>query len=123
MNELLLKLREQLSSMIETLDNYIPVEDSIIVINKVDMKNLKWLKKNEHDRNLFEYKNTIRFTLSSKGGGILNYQKFKFDQIMDGSIDKIVLVKLTNETEMNGIKINYRLEDLEQTKLRDLYNN
>ena len=42
---------------------------------------------------------------------------------MNGSIEKIVLVKLTAESDMGGIPINYKLEEWEQTQLRDLYNN
>ena len=63
MNDVLLKLREQLISMIDVIDNYIPSQEDVIFINKEDMKHLKWVKKSDFDRNLFEYKKTIKFTV------------------------------------------------------------
>jgi hypothetical protein len=123
MNDVLLKLRDQLSSMIDVIDNYVPSQEDVISISKEDMKHLKWVKKNGHDVNLFEYKKTIKFTLTTNGGGYWDYQRLVYNQIMNGSIEKIVLVKLTAESDMGGIPINYKLEEWEQTQLRDLYNN
>jgi hypothetical protein len=124
MNNLLIKLREQLVSIIETIDTHMPKLDDVIIISKGDMKDVKWIKKNDYDRNLFEYKGCIRFTLSSKGGGgNLSDQKIIYDKIMDGTIERIVLEKLRAETDMSGILINYRVEDWQKTKLRDNYSN
>jgi len=127
MNDVLLKLREQLISMIDVIDNYIPSQEDVIFINKEDMKHLKWVKKSDFDRNLFEYKKTIKFTLTTNSHGSWDYQRLVYNQIMKGSIEKIVLVRLTTETHiethMGDIPINYKLEEWEQTKLRDLYNN
>jgi hypothetical protein len=124
MNNLLIKLREQLVLLIETIDTHMPKLDDVIIISKADMKDVKWIKKNDYDRNLFEYQGCIRFTLSSKGGGgNLSDQKIIYDKIMDGTIERIVLEKLRAETDMSGIIINYRVEDWQKTKLRDNFGN
>jgi hypothetical protein len=124
MNNLLINLREQLISIIETIDLHMPKLEDVIIISKNDMKDLKWIKKNDYDRNLFEYKGCIRFTLSSKGGGgNLSDQKIIYDKIMDGTIELIVLEKLRAETDMSGIIINYRVEEWQKTKMRENYSN
>ena len=120
MNEVLLKLRENLSSMIEIIDKYIPSQDDVIIIKKEDMKYLTFLGKS-YDRNIFEYSNSIRFVLEVKS--YLPYEKSFYDLIMNGTIERIILNKLNKEIQIDGVLINYKLEEWEKTKLRDNYNN
>jgi hypothetical protein len=120
MNEVLLKLRENLNSMIEIIDKYIPSQDDVIIIKKEDMKYLNFLGKS-YDRNIFEYSNSIRFVLEVKS--YLLYEKSFYDRIMNGTIERIILNKLNNEILIDGVLINYKLEEWEKTKLRDNYNN
>ncbi len=120
MNEVLLKLRENLSSMIEIIDKYIPSQDDVIIIKKEDMKYLTFLGKS-YDRNIFEYSNSIRFVLEVKS--YLPYEKSFYDRIMNGTIERIILNKLNKEIQIDGVLINYKLEEWEKTKLRDNYNN
>jgi len=120
MNEVLLKLRENLNSMIEIIDKYIPSQDDVIIIKKEDMKYLNFLGKS-YDRNIFEYSNSIRFVLEVKS--YLPYEKSFYDRIMNGTIERIILNKLNNEILIDGVLINYKLEEWEKTKLRDNYNN
>ena len=120
MNEVLLKLRENLNSMIEIIDKYIPSPDDVIIIKKEDMKYLNFLGKS-YDRNIFEYSNSIRFVLEVKS--YLPYEKSFYDRIMNGTIERIILNKLNNEILIDGVLINYKLEEWEKTKLRDNYNN
>jgi hypothetical protein len=120
MNEVLLKLRENLNSMIEIIDKYMPSQDDVIIIKKEDMKYLNFLGKS-YDRNIFEYSNSIRFVLEVKS--YLPYEKSFYDRIMNGTIERIILNKLNNEILIDGVLINYKLEEWEKTKLRDNYNN
>ena len=120
MNEVLLKLKENLSSMIEIIDKYIPSQDDVIIIKKEDMKYLSFLGKS-YDRNIFEYSNSIRFVLEVKS--YLPYEKSFYDRIMNGTIERIILNKLNKEIQIDGVLINYKLEEWEKTKLRDNYNN
>ena len=120
MNVVLLKLRENLNSMIEIIDKYIPSQDDVIIIKKEDMKYLNFLGKS-YDRNIFEYSNSIRFVLEVKS--YLPYEKSFYDRIMNGTIERIILNKLNNEILIDGVLINYKLEEWEKTKLRDNYNN
>jgi hypothetical protein len=119
MNEVLLKLRENLNSMIEIIDKYIPSQDDVIIIKKEDMKYLNFLGKS-YDRNIFEYSNSIRFVLEVKS--YLPYEKSFYDRIMNGTIERIILNKLNKEILIDGVLINYKLEEWEKTKLRDNYN-
>jgi hypothetical protein len=119
MNEVLLKLRENLNSMIEIIDKYMPSQDDVIIIKKEDMKYLNFLGKS-YDRNIFEYSNSIRFVLEVKS--YLPYEKSFYDRIMNGTIERIILNKLNKEILIDGVLINYKLEEWEKTKLRDNYN-
>ena len=42
MNEILQKLRNELNALILVIDNYQPIVDEVIIINKEDLKYLKW---------------------------------------------------------------------------------
>lgn len=125
MNEILLQLRKELNALVEIIDNYQPVLDEIIIIKKEDLIHLKWKKKLNSYINLFEYKNTIRFTLPDSGS--YPYEIGFYQKIMDGSLERLILNKLINtsteELSNDTDRVNYKLEEWQKTKLRDNYNN
>ena len=118
MNEILTELKKQLSSMIEIIDNFQSPLDEIIVINKDDLVNLKYIGKSNSYRHIFEFRNSIRFCLPDSGS-TYQYEVSHYKKIMDGSIERIILNKLENANEDS--EINYKLEEWHKTKLRDLY--
>jgi hypothetical protein len=128
MNEILLQLRKELNALIEVIDNYQPALDEVIIIKKEDLKHLKWKKKLNSYINLFEYKNSIRFTLPDSGS--YPYQIGFYNRIMDGTLERLILNKIiynnssdeiSNDT--NSYQVNYKLEEWQKTKLRDNFNN
>lgn len=121
MNNLLVELKKQLTSIMELIDSYEISNDDVIVINSEEMNDLKWItKKNDH--NYFEFKNSIRFSLYGGNASYYQYEKEIFDKLMNGTIKRIVLNKLKTEIDINGFVKNYKLEELEKTILRDNYN-
>lgn len=120
MNNLLVELKKQLTSIMELIDSYEISNDDVIVINSEEMNDLKWItKKNDH--NYFEFKNSIRFSLYGGNASYYQYEKEIFDKLMNGTIKRIVLNKLKTEIDINGFVKNYKLEELEKTILRDNY--
>lgn len=128
MIEILQQLRKELSALVEIIDNYQPVLDEVIIIKKEDLKHLKWKKKLNSYINLFEYKNSIRFTLPDSGS--YPYEIGFYQKIIDGSLERLILNKIINNTnseeinsDTNSERVNYKLEEWQKTKLRDNYNN
>lgn len=128
MNEILQKLRNELNALILVIDNYQPIVDEVIIINKEDLKYLKWKKKLNSYINVFEYKNTIRFTLPDSGS--YPYEIRFYNKIMDGSLERLILNRVVNDSNSENLTadsisniINYKLEEWQKTKLRDNYNN
>ncbi len=128
MNEILLQLRKELNALIEVIDNYQPALDEVIIIKKEDLKHLKWKKKLNSYINLFEYKNSIRFTLPDSGS--YPYQIGFYQKIMDGSLERLILNKINYNISSDEIskdtssdQANYKLEEWQKTKLRDNFNN
>jgi hypothetical protein len=117
MNETLLQLREHLASMLAIIDNYQLPDADIIIINKEDLKYLKWVSSPQPYVQLFEYKNSCKFTLRSTSSSIREFEVYK--KIIDGSIDKICLNKIS-PNNANSI-VNYELEPWIKTKLRENY--
>ncbi len=128
MNEILLQLRKELNALIEVIDNYQSALDEVIIIKKEDLKHLKWKKKLNSYINLFEYKNSIRFTLPDSGS--YPYQIGFYQKIMDGSLERLILNKINYNISSDEIskdtssdQANYKLEEWQKTKLRDNFNN
>ncbi len=126
MNEILLQLRKELNALVEIIDNYQPVLDEVIIIKKEDLIHLKWKKKLNSYINLFEYKNSIRFTLPDSGS--YPYEIGFYQKIMDGSLERLILNKIINNTSTEELsndtdRANYKLEEWQKTKLRDNYVN
>ncbi len=117
MNETLLQLREHLVSMLTIIDNYQLPDDDLIIINKEDLKYLKWVSSPKPYVQLFEYKNNCKFTLSSSSSNDREFEVYK--KIVDGSIDKICLNKISL---INAESLaNYELEPWIKTRLRENY--
>ena len=114
MNEILQKLRNELNALILVIDNYQPIVDEVIIINKEDLKYLKWKKKLNSYINVFEYKNTIRFTLPDSGS--YPYEIGFYNKIMDGSLERLILNRVVNDSNSENLTadsisniINYKL--------------
>lgn len=101
------------------MDNLVVKHEDVIVIKKEDFANLRWVKKINSYVHLFEYKNSIRFTLPESGNSY-RYQVSFYNKIMDGTIEEIILNKIENKSDS---EVNYKLEDWHKTKLRELYSN
>jgi hypothetical protein len=120
MKDLIIKLRQQLVSMIEEIDNYnIPLDDTIF-IKKEDLKWIKYLGKLNSYINVFEYKQEVIFTLRVSTSYPYDYEVY--NKLMDGTLEILILNKREEEYLDSGHLINYTLEDKKNTILRDLYN-
>jgi hypothetical protein len=117
MNEILLQLRDHLNSMLKIIENYQIPDDDIIIINKEDLKYLKWISELQPHVQLFEYKNNYKFTLRTISTCVREFEVYK--KIIDGSIDKICLNKI-DPINTDSI-VNYKLEPWIKTKLRENY--
>jgi hypothetical protein len=116
MKDLIIKLRQQLVSMIEEIDNYNIPLDATIFIKKEDLKWIKYLGKLNSYRHEFEYKNGIKFNLGVSPSYPLEQDCYK--KLIDGSLELIIL----NKKENSDGSSYYVLEDPIKTKLRNLYN-
>lgn len=112
------QLRMHLNSMLEIIDNYQAPLDELIIINKHDLVDLKYIGKTNSYRHIFEFRKSIRFSLPDSGYSY-QYEVSHYKKIMDGSIERIILNKIENPSEDS--ETNYKLEEWHKTKLRDLY--
>jgi len=120
MSDLLIKLRQQLVSMIEEIDSYnLPLNETIF-IRKDDLKWIKYLGKLNSYIYVFEYKNEVKFTLRVSSS--YSYELAKYKELMEGTLEILILKKRNKEYEHSRFSINYDLEEPENTKLRNLYN-
>jgi hypothetical protein len=119
-NDILLQLRNDLDAMIEIIDKYQTPLDEVIIIKKEDLTHLKWVRKINSYTHLFEYKNSIRFSLPDSGNSY-QYAVGHYKKIMNGTLERLVL----NIIEIAGddLEENYKLEEWHKTKMRDLYTN
>ena len=85
MEEIVKQLRNKLDEIGKILDNLEVRHDDVIFIRKEDFSNLKWVKKINSYLHLFEYKNSVRFTLPDSGNSY-HYQVSFYNKIMDGTI-------------------------------------
>lgn len=118
MEDLLKKLKEHLSAMIEEIDNYIPNNLEDIIIKKQDFKHLHHLRISQNNGHLFEYKDGIKFVLYNSYPN--DYHQEVYSAIMDGSLEVLILNK-RDDYEKDGHIINYVLETRIKTNLRNLY--
>jgi hypothetical protein len=91
MNETLLQLREHLASMLAIIDNYQLPDADIIIINKEDLKYLKWVSSPQPYVQLFEYKNSCKFTLRSTSSSIREFEVYK--KLLMAQLIKYVLIR------------------------------
>lgn len=121
MKDLIIKLRQQLVSMIEEIDNYnIPLDDTIF-IKKEDLKWIKYLGVINSFVYEFEYKNEVKFILRVSNQFPLDVDCY--NKLMNGTLELIILNKLSHKVADSGEQIvKYVLENPIKTKLRNLYN-
>lgn len=112
-------LRAKLNEINVLLNDLHPIIENDIIITKSDLRHLKWLRKTNSYIHLFEYKNSVRFKLASSGDSY-GYQVNFYNNIMNGTIDRIILNKIEGNSDADGV--NYKLEEWQKTRLRDLYN-
>lgn len=118
MEETIKQLRAKLDEMNLLLNDLQPIFENDIIITKSDLSHLKWLRKTNSYIHLFEYKNSIRFKLASSGESY-QYQVNFYNNIMNGTIDRIILNKIERDDDPD--EVNYKLEEWHKTRLRDLY--
>lgn len=119
MNDLLSKLRQQLISMIEEIDNFKADSGDTLILKKEDFKALKYLGKLNSYIHLFEYKEGMKFIL--RQGDSYPYDLKTYKKLMDGTLEVLILTKCEKEYISSGHSINYELEDIHKTILRNLY--
>lgn len=122
MSDLLIKLRQQLVSMIEEIDNCKIALDDTIIIRREDFKSIKFLFYigNNVNSNLFEYKNGVKFILGSEKD-FKGYNNETYNKLMDGTLEVLILNKRNSVLNSLGYSINYELEPKKKTTLRNLY--
>lgn len=121
MNDLLIKLRQQLVSMIEEIDSYKIPHDDVIIIKKEDFKAINYLGKLNSYLHAFEYKNGVKFTLGESSSYPDELETYK--KLSDGTLDILILNKRFEAFKSrSGHEINYNLENKIKTNLRNLYN-
>ena len=119
MNDLLFKLRQQLISMIEEIDNFKTDSEDTLILKKEDFKSLNYLGKLNSYVHVFEYKNGVKFTLSESTS--YPHDLGTYRKLMNGSLELLILNKREKEFLSSGHTINYELENINQTVLRNLY--
>jgi hypothetical protein len=119
MKDLLFRLKKQLKSMLETIENHIELPSDEIMIRKEDLKYLHWRGNSRYGikTHVFEYKFDVKFRLYEAN----SYQGSIYEKIMDGSIDRIILNKIQSNAKIDLDNVTHNLEDENETKLRDLY--
>ena len=123
MNDLLLKLREQLLAIVEEIDNFNISLDDTISIRKEDFKWLKFLD-NSNSANIFEYKEDIKFILHTDDYN--PYENSIYNQLMNGTLEVLILEKrkgsgITYKINNKSIQVNYKVQEQQNTLLRNLY--
>jgi len=118
MNDLLKSLREHLTAMIEEIDNYTHADSDNIIIYKKDFKFIKYNGKLNSYIHVFEYKEDIKFTLRLSSS--YPYELKIYKDITNGTLDFLILNKIKGYSDGSQV-INYSLEPVINTKLRNLY--
>lgn len=119
MNDLLLKFRQQLISMIEEIDNYKADIEDTLILKREDFKSLNYLGKLNSYIHVFEYKNGVKFTLRNSSTYSHDFETYR--KLMNGTLEFLILNKKEKEYTSSGYTINYELENKNKTVLRNLY--
>jgi hypothetical protein len=119
MNDLLLKLRQQLTSMIEEIDSFNNHNEDTIFIKKEDFKSISFLGNSTVHSYIFEYQNGVKFILDAAKKNPYHHETYT--KLMNGTLELLILNKLDKEHISKGHTINYKLEVLNKTLLRNLY--
>lgn len=126
MLEKLKEIKEKLNLLIqevEQLENSIHGEE--IIIEKKDFKFLKRIGK-RGSLQVFQFFEKVVFELA--GDDKINYaghSKYEFSifkALLEGSLDRIILIKISEEVKTKeGFILTHKLEEEVDTKLRDAY--
>lgn len=120
MKDLLINLKEQLESMIETIENYIGEPSGDVIIRKEDLRYLKWIGQLNNNYHVFEYRNILKFALKEDDSNLYPMNTFK--NLMNGTLDRIILNVKSTPYLSSGHLLTHDIENHNKTKLRDLYN-
>ena len=89
MKDILINLKEQLQSMVETIENYIGEPSGDVIIRKEDLRYLKWIGQLNNNYHVFEYRNILKFALKEDDSNLYPMNTFK--NLMNGTLDRIIL--------------------------------
>jgi hypothetical protein len=118
MNQKLSEIQKQLETLNRLISEYLKSsEEERIVIKKEDFGKIKHIGSvPKTDWHAFDYNNGCTFHLNGYA-----YAKEHFVKLMDGTLDRLIIVKRNEPYEIHNYLFNYQLEDIEKTKLFDLY--
>lgn len=119
MNDLLFKLRQQLTSMIEEIDNFKSVPLNTIFIKKVDFKSIKYIAETSSSKHVFEYQKGVKFILYNHEN--IPYHLETYTKLMNGTLELLILNKCDKVHTTRGYSINYEIENENKTRLRNIY--
>jgi len=127
MLEQLKEIKEKLNELIqevERLENSIHGEE--IILEKKDFDKLKRIG-TRGKWQVFQFFNGPVFELKSETGNEHDYYRYEFSiyrALLEGSLDRIILLKRNTEFKTNeGYIITHDIEKEVDTKLRDTYRN
>ena len=117
MNDLIIKLRQQLTSMIEEIDNYKIESIDTIIIKKADFKSIKKIGEISSSAHVFEYLNGVKFILLDYKKSPYNWETY--NKFMNGTLEVLILNMRDKIFNTKGYSINYELEDENKTFRRN----
>ena len=121
--ESLLKIKRLLIETINEVDNLIDERSpkNELIIFKKDFHKIKFIKEDQHQRQIFEYDGLARFALRNDVNGHprLKYLSLIFTKFSKGDLEHLILIKLPDEKD----GINYMVEEEINSNLRVLYGN
>jgi hypothetical protein len=121
MSELLNQVKKTLAAVIAELERQeaVPLNQDTLIIPKEEFKYLKYEGNPENSLIIFSFKQEVCFSFLSRN----EYQNQLYRALMQNKLERIILHKRETPVQYgNGsYLVNYRIEDEENTKLRELY--
>jgi hypothetical protein len=120
MTELLKQLKETLTAVIGELERQeaIPLNQDVLIISKEDFKYLKYEGTSENWM-IFSFKQDVLFAFFTRD----TYHQDLHQSLMQNKLERIILHKRKDPLQFGSGRylVNYRIEDEENAKLRELY--
>jgi len=121
MSELLNQLKDALAAVIAELERQeaVPLNQDTLIIPKEEFKYLKYEGKPDNFWIIFSFKQEVCFGFWSR----YEYENQLYQALMQNKLERIILHKRKDPLSFRNerILLNYRIEDEENTKLRELY--